>query len=311
MNGKAVAVTETLRWSRRAYGRVNGRISPVTFAITLDDHRVIERALRPRPGDRVLCLASAGDTPLNLLAQHPAEIIAVDRDPGQLALAELKAAALACLSPDEVHRFLGIRAADDRLRLYAALRPRLRPATAAFWDEWPALVRDGVVWCGAINRMARIWGPLVRLRRGGTMADNPYLAPLLLRRMPASELLPPYLAPAFQPAVRGNLHRLRWVHADLRRHLREVPEHSIDCFALSNVGDWLSSAQLAHLLGEVVRTARPGARVLVCAHRRRLAVPAALRPVLTADPALERELLAVDRVGYLRRILALRVGGPA
>ena len=57
------------------------------------------RALRPRPGSRVLSIASAGDNTLALLAEG-AEVVAADLSRAQLACLELRCAAFRQLTYD-------------------------------------------------------------------------------------------------------------------------------------------------------------------------------------------------------------------
>ena len=62
----------------RAARRLNPFYSPITFSITAEDVAVVEQGLEVRPGDRVVCVGSAGDTALSLLAKGPSHLTAVD-----------------------------------------------------------------------------------------------------------------------------------------------------------------------------------------------------------------------------------------
>jgi S-adenosylmethionine:diacylglycerol 3-amino-3-carboxypropyl transferase len=302
-------------WSRRLFARVNALVSPIAFSITLDDHRTVSRALRPLPGDRVLCLASAGDTPLNLLVHDPAEVVAVDLALPQLHLARLKTTAVATLTLADLHFFLGVRGpgrdpAQRRLGIYRTLRACLDPETRRFWDDHHGMLRRGVLWQGAVQRIAPFGGPVVRLRRvlagaSWSVAGNPYLAPLLSRRMPAADLLPPYLAPRTHPVVQARAGRIRFERRGVREALRDAGP-GFDCLALSNVADWLSRDQVDELLADISVATRPNGRVLLWSRRRRLRTSRPLPRALAAQPALQRRLRRTDRIGYLRAILVLR-----
>lgn len=301
-----------LHWTRRIYRRANSVISPIAFSFTMDDFAVVEGALTPQAGDRILTLASAGDTPLNLLRFQPAEIIAVDIAPPQLHLTKLKIAGARELTLSDFRRLIGVSPPGDADVIYQKVRGLLEPETQSFWDDHLDLLRRGIIWQGSVRRMSTFWGPLARLRvrlfrPGLTVADNPYLAPLLLGRMPPEEHLPPYLTESGYPVVQRHLDRLTVVHSDIREFLRQQPASTIDVFALSNVTDWLPRGQQSDFLELVVRAARPGARVLICGHRRVAEVPVHLRGQLVPDRDLQTEVRRADRVGYFRRICVLRV----
>lgn len=117
---------------------------PVRYGLCWEDAAVLRPALAVRPGDRVLSVASAGDNTLALLLDDPAEVVALDRSPAQLACLALRLAAFATLDgPADVMALLGLRPHADRLRLYDALRPRLAPWARAYWDERRANLAAG------------------------------------------------------------------------------------------------------------------------------------------------------------------------
>ncbi|KAK7430164.1 hypothetical protein QQZ08_003349 [Neonectria magnoliae] len=63
------------------------------YAFTWEDTRIDERLLKLGPDDKVLAITSAGDNILSYLTQSPARVHAVDLNPTQNHLLELKAAA--------------------------------------------------------------------------------------------------------------------------------------------------------------------------------------------------------------------------
>jgi S-adenosylmethionine:diacylglycerol 3-amino-3-carboxypropyl transferase len=307
-----IAPAARLHWTRAAYRRINARLSPIAFSVTLDDHAVIGTALEVVPGDRIVCLASAGDTPLNLLAAQPSQVAAVDIAEPQLHLTQLKLTALAHLDVYGMRQLLGLDRDGSPASAYAKIEPHLPAATRQFWTVHSRLLHRGIVWQGAVQRLGRIWGPLARWRgtRSGrlrSIEENPYLAPLLLRRPAPEQSLPPYLSQQAYGAIAANADRVSLHHADIREYLRSCAAASVDCFALSNVPDWLSRTETDALLAEIVRVARPGARVLLSAHRHPVRIPSALAYALRLDRAASRALLAMDTVRYFRHIMLFRV----
>jgi S-adenosylmethionine-diacylglycerol 3-amino-3-carboxypropyl transferase len=124
-----------------------------------EDAETLLAALQPVACARtLLSITSGGDNALAMLTLDPREVIAVDRNPVQSALLELRAAAFAEVdSHEHLLRFLGVSEAGDRLPTYRALRHRLTPTARAFWDGHPALVRDGVIHAGRFEHYLRFF----------------------------------------------------------------------------------------------------------------------------------------------------------
>src|ERR1700733_15040457 len=91
-------------------------------------------ALRPQPGETIFAIISGCDNLFGLLLTDPAEIIAVDLNPAQAYLLELKRAAFRRLSHAEMLTLLGVRASTRRRLLYTRLRGDLSAAALRFWD---------------------------------------------------------------------------------------------------------------------------------------------------------------------------------
>jgi S-adenosylmethionine-diacylglycerol 3-amino-3-carboxypropyl transferase len=119
--------------------------SDIFYSVQNEDYRT-ELAVLGRVGgtrQRVLIVASSGENVLSLLAQDTiASIDAVDLNPTQLHLCELRRTAARQLTRDEQLRLLGCdpaisRAADQagRLTLFERIRPFLPVPSRAFWDE--------------------------------------------------------------------------------------------------------------------------------------------------------------------------------
>ena len=124
----------------------------VRYSQVWEDHAVVEAALQIEPGDDVLSIASAGDNVLALLVHDPRRIVAVDLSPAQVALTELKLAAVQHLQGDELAAFLGARPSRDRAAIYARLAPTLTPATRAYWGRHREVIRAGAMRCGLLDR---------------------------------------------------------------------------------------------------------------------------------------------------------------
>ncbi|HEY3359567.1 MAG TPA: DUF3419 family protein [Polyangia bacterium] len=120
-----------------------------------EDHALLEAALAISPADDILSITSAGDNVLALLLQGPRRITALDCNPAQNALLELKLAAIRHLDHAAFVRLLGVVAGEDRLRLYEAIRPGLSRSAQTFWDGQAAALSAGVIDAGRLERYMR------------------------------------------------------------------------------------------------------------------------------------------------------------
>ena len=93
---------------------------------------------------RILALTGSGTRVLDLLLSGAVEIVAIDSNPVQNALLELKVAAIEHLDRSDCLAFLGLAPSRSRLIRYAALRERLNAAAQAYWDVNPAMVETGI-----------------------------------------------------------------------------------------------------------------------------------------------------------------------
>jgi S-adenosylmethionine-diacylglycerol 3-amino-3-carboxypropyl transferase len=144
------------------------RFDLIRYANVWEDAGVLVAALRPAPGKRFLSIASAGDNAFALLAAG-AEVVAADLSPAQLALVELKRAAIRRLSHAETLAFLGVRPSADRLRIYEELEQDLPETARAIWRGRLDSVAGGVIHHGKFESYFRLFRervlPLIHSRK--------------------------------------------------------------------------------------------------------------------------------------------------
>lgn len=106
------------------------------YAFTWEDARVDERLLDLHSDDVVVAISSAGDNILSYLAQGVARVHAVDLNPAQNHLLELKAAAYTALPYEDFWKLFGDGVhADFRNILLSKLSPHLSSRAFQFWVD--------------------------------------------------------------------------------------------------------------------------------------------------------------------------------
>ena len=141
--------------------------------------------------------------------------------------------------------------------------------------------------------------------------DNYFLHQMLTGRYPLSVPggLPPYLAAAGSLRMKDAASRLTLVDGALTEYLRGEPAGSVDGFAISNVCEWLNARAIDELFGEIVRTARPGARLCFRNFVGWTEVPERWRSVVVEDRSRGDALMARDRSVVQRRFALCMVAG--
>ena len=106
------------------------------YNISWEDPRPDHALLKFNEEDSILMIASGGDNCIDFLLANPRLIVACDLNPHQLALVDLKLAALARLSHDDCFSLFGESDRNTFDRVYeSSLRPNLQlDASRVFWD---------------------------------------------------------------------------------------------------------------------------------------------------------------------------------
>lgn len=105
------------------------------YSFVWEDHRNLALAAAEglgRPVGRVLSIGSSGDNALALLMLDPREVVVIDLSPAQMALVELKVAAVAALDHDAFMDFFWTD--KDGHAVYEKLRSFLSPGALRHWD---------------------------------------------------------------------------------------------------------------------------------------------------------------------------------
>lgn len=140
--------------------------SRLSYSFGNEDWSTEQKALKIQPSDRVVCITASGDRPLHLLLDESQEIIALDANPIQNFLLELKVAAMQQLSHEEYLSFLGAAPGKNRLDTLKRLSNHLSPGAAEYWKRHKKRINAGVLYQGAIERRVILLARFVCFLRG-------------------------------------------------------------------------------------------------------------------------------------------------
>jgi S-adenosylmethionine-diacylglycerol 3-amino-3-carboxypropyl transferase len=141
----------------------------IRYANVWEDADLLVEALSNARDGKILSIASAGDNAFALLTLQPELLVAVDLNPVQLALVELKKAAIAALTREECVAFLGFTDSDTRWEVYQQIKNRMDDRYRNFFDEKELDIRKGIIHAGKFERYFRIFAknmmPLIHSKK--------------------------------------------------------------------------------------------------------------------------------------------------
>ena len=124
----------------------------ILYSQCWEDILILTRGLEIKSDDVILSIASGGDNSLALLLENPKSVIAIDQNPVQIYLVELKKAAIKYLDYENFIRFLGVRHDNNRWRTYLKLRSFLTDSAAHYWDNNRKNINRGIVHIGKFEK---------------------------------------------------------------------------------------------------------------------------------------------------------------
>jgi S-adenosylmethionine-diacylglycerol 3-amino-3-carboxypropyl transferase len=164
----------------------------VLYANCWEDPQLDRAAFGIDKDDVVFSITSGGCNLLTFLLDNPRKVIALDVNPHQSYLLELKIAAFRMLSYQSNLEFFGVRPSSARFELYRErLRPYLSLDAVRFWDSQPKKIARGIIHAGRYERYMRLLRKTV-------------IAPFGKRRLIKK------MFEADGPATREKLYREKW-----------------------------------------------------------------------------------------------------
>lgn len=119
--------------------------------------------------------------------------------------------------------------------------------------------------------------------------------------------VPPYLDRAAHAATRERLDDLELVDGGYAEYLATCDDDSVDAFALSNICEWLDDEQINYLFSQIVRVARPDARLCFRNFVGHTEVPRAFHSTIREDVEAGRAAIKRDRSCLQARFVTCRV----
>jgi S-adenosylmethionine-diacylglycerol 3-amino-3-carboxypropyl transferase len=144
------------------------QLSELIFTMSWEDPESDRKALRITPGDTLISITSGGCNTLSLLLERPSRVFAIDINPLQSYLLELKIAAMSGLNHGEYLEFLGVRHSSVRIAMYEHISGNLSEQARQYWNGNKKVIEQGILGMGRYERFIGLFRKILRLLQGST-----------------------------------------------------------------------------------------------------------------------------------------------
>ncbi len=148
------------------------QIFKLLFGASWEDPSSDRRALRIRPGDCVMTVTSGGCNTLEFLLDDPAHVYALDINPLQSYLLELKCAAIRHLDHRDLLAFIGVSPSETRGGVFEVLAGDLTAPAAQYWRSRPDAISRGIIKAGNYESFIRLFSSFLRVFQGKRRIDG-------------------------------------------------------------------------------------------------------------------------------------------
>ncbi len=120
----------------------------VLYSQCWEDPQIDRDAFGIQKDDVIFSITSGGCNLLHFLTDDPESVTALDLNPHQNHLLELKMAAFRNLSYIDMLEFLGVKKCDNRIEMYESIKSDLSESARNYWDKNSKQIKRGIIHCG-------------------------------------------------------------------------------------------------------------------------------------------------------------------
>jgi S-adenosylmethionine-diacylglycerol 3-amino-3-carboxypropyl transferase len=156
--------------AKQSYFSKISNINKIDFYTCWDDFQLIQEALDINNNDIIFLITSGGCNALNSLLYNPKKILAVDYNPYQNYLLELKIEAIKNLNYSEFLQFMGLTPSSSKIEIYTTIREKLSKNAREFWDSNYFVINKGILNFGEQN--VKRFGKILRFLKGKNIIEK-------------------------------------------------------------------------------------------------------------------------------------------
>ncbi|HSR18062.1 MAG TPA: DUF3419 family protein, partial [Ignavibacteriaceae bacterium] len=154
----------------------------VLYSQCWEDPEIDRQAFNIAEDDIVFSITSGGCNLLTFLIDNPKSIIALDLNPQQNYLLELKMMAYKYLSYNHLLEFLGVRKFSNRRFYFDCIKYILSPAARNYWERNMKMIKKGIINIGRYEKYMKLLRICLHLLIGKSIIKKIYSSENSLQR---------------------------------------------------------------------------------------------------------------------------------
>ncbi|NIA23453.1 MAG: DUF3419 family protein [Proteobacteria bacterium] len=135
--------------------------SDIFYSQCWEDPKIVFKAIQPSRGDVIVSISSAGDNSLSLLQFPITKVYAVDNNPYQNFVLELKIAAIRNLPREQTLKLLGFTRSTRRFSLFEKLSNELPTLASKYFKRRKEIIEKGIINVGRFENYFRYFRKLI------------------------------------------------------------------------------------------------------------------------------------------------------
>jgi S-adenosylmethionine-diacylglycerol 3-amino-3-carboxypropyl transferase len=146
------------------------------FTLSWEDPESDYTALKIAQGDRIMTITSGGCNTLSFLLHDPLEVFAVDINPSQSYLLELKIVSMKNLNHEEYLEFLGLKESNNKIPYYNSFKKYLSIEAKEFWDRNIHIIDEGLLFKGRYEKFVKLVAKFILLIQGRKRINDLFIS---------------------------------------------------------------------------------------------------------------------------------------
>jgi S-adenosylmethionine-diacylglycerol 3-amino-3-carboxypropyl transferase len=147
----------------------------VLYSQCWEDPDIDRKAFKIKENDVVFSITSGGCNLLTFLIDNPKSVIALDLNPHQNYLLELKIAGFKYLTYTQILEFFGIRKSQKRSGYFGYIKSFLSSEAKEYWEKNIRLIKKGIIHCGRYEHYMKLLRICLYLLIGKSKINQIYL----------------------------------------------------------------------------------------------------------------------------------------